>query len=150
MDKQSEAAITTFIERLGLSAEADGLPRIAGRMMAFFIIHGGPFSFSDIAERLQISRGSVSTNARILRGLGILERVSKPGDRQDYYQLAKQPFRAMLDGYVYRMSQNQNLVLDAIAQIGSEAADTQFRLEQMRDFYQVAIDNTRKITAELG
>ena len=106
----SSNAEATFIERLGMNAQADGLPRIAGRMMGFFIIHGGPFSFSELAEKLQISRGSVSTNARILMQLGVLDRAAKPGDRQDYYQLAEHPHARMLEGYVYRMQGVRDMV----------------------------------------
>ena len=55
-------AIERFIEGFGLLMQQDGLPRIAGRMLALFIVEGGPFSFSELAEKLQVSRGSISTN----------------------------------------------------------------------------------------
>ena len=94
------AAAKSFIESIGLSAQADGLPRIAGRMLGFFVLNGGPCSLSDLAARRQVSRGRISTNARILCGLGIIQRMSKTGDRQDYFQLASNPYSRLLEGYV--------------------------------------------------
>lgn len=141
----NQNAINNFIEAMGLSSQADGLPRIAGRMMAFFVIHGGPFSFAELAEKLQISRGSVSTNARILRGLGIIERIAKPGDRQDYYQLAADPYGDLLAGYVDRM----NNIVEQIRSVQNALADTHpsahQRLDEMQAFYNTAVESTQNL-----
>jgi biotin operon repressor len=77
-----------FVERMGLEAERDGLPRIAGRILGFLITADAPASLDQIADALQVSRASVSTNCRLLEQIGAAERVSLPGDRKDYYELA--------------------------------------------------------------
>lgn len=77
-----------FIERMGQAVEADGLPRIAGRLFGFLILAEGPFPLDELAEALQVSRASISTNGRLLERLGIAERTGRPGDRRDYYRLA--------------------------------------------------------------
>jgi DNA-binding transcriptional regulator GbsR (MarR family) len=79
MEQSNDQAIEQFIERVGLIAQVDGLPRIAGRIMGLLVIYGGPFSFAEIAKRLQVSRGSISTNRRLLENLGVIERVARPG-----------------------------------------------------------------------
>jgi len=141
----NQASIENFIEAMGLSSQADGLPRIAGRMMAFFVIHGGPFSFAELAEKLQISRGSVSTNARILRSLGTIERIAKPGDRQDYYQLAADPYGDLLAGYANRM----NKIVDQICVAQTALANTNpaatQRLEEMQAFYNTTVESTQNL-----
>ena len=63
------------------------MPRIAGRLFGLLLIEGGPLSFGELADRLQVSRGSISINARLLADRGFIERVSKPGDRQDHYRI---------------------------------------------------------------
>jgi len=88
--------VDDFIEKVGLICERDNLPRIAGRVLGFLIVEEGAFSLRELAERLQVSRASVSTNARMLTEIGLAERVARPGDRQDYYQLAPNPFHRML------------------------------------------------------
>lgn len=149
MEERQLAQIDQFIEGMGLSAQADGLPRIAGRMIGFFVIFGGPFSFSEIAERLQVSRGSVSTNARILVTLGVLEKVSHPGDRQDYYQIAHHPFIKLLRGYAERMQRVAALV-DRVKHVAPDDENMNQRLTEMSNFYDRAISNAIDLAAELG
>ena len=77
-----------FIERMGLSAETDGLSRIAGRLVGALILESEPRSLDDFADQLGVSKASISTEARRLLERGVAERVGKPGDRRDYYILA--------------------------------------------------------------
>jgi DNA-binding transcriptional regulator GbsR (MarR family) len=67
-----------FIEQLGLVLQGGGLPRIAGRLMGLMNFDGRPYSFGELAVELQISRDSISTNARILEQMGIIERMAEP------------------------------------------------------------------------
>ncbi len=124
-----------FIEHMGLTAEEDGLPRIAGRMWGYFIVHGGPCSFADLAEQLAVSRGSISTNARILRDRGILERVAMPGDRQDYYQLTDKPFDRMMRVYLQRMRRTRAQASELKASLPQALRGPQDRLDDMIRFY---------------
>jgi predicted transcriptional regulator len=78
----------TFIDRMGLAAENDGLSRIAGRLFGALILESEPRSLDDFADQLAVSKASVSTEARRLVDRGVAERVARPGDRRDYYVLA--------------------------------------------------------------
>lgn len=149
--KSELSAIENFIERVGLSAEEDGLPRIAGRMMAFFVIHGGPISFSNLADELRVSRGSVSTNTRILISLGVIERVSRPGERQDYFQIADQPYSKMMEGYIERTRRKILLVAETQQQLESrEHKGSNKRLREMQRFHEVAMRHLGGLLVELG
>ena len=142
--------IERFIEQMGLSAQADGVPRIAGRIFGYFIVNGGPASFTQLAEELQVSRASVSTNTRILANIGFIERVSRPGDRQDYYQLASSPFLRMIEGYMARMLRMQSILEQARNTIPVDMGATHHRLQQMKDFYDKAVRHNRRFMEELG
>jgi DNA-binding transcriptional regulator GbsR (MarR family) len=142
----SDAAIERFIEQMALSVEEDGLARIAGRMFAFFLVHGGPFSFSELAERLHISRASVSTNARLLRGLGIIERVGVRGSRQDFYQLCDDPYGRLLDGYVARMQQRLGIIDELERNLSQSSTEIRGRVSRLRSFYDAATENTKTLT----
>lgn len=131
--------VSYFVEQMGLTCQTDGLPRIAGRIAGHFIIHGGPVSFAQLAEALKVSRGSVSTNARMLVSVGFIEKVTIPGDRQDYYQLSDAPFLRMIDGYLQRMRRMQSIVETADNHIPATLTDTKQRLQQMRHFYREAV-----------
>lgn len=144
------SAAECFIERVGLSIESDGLPRIAGRMLGFMVLNGGPVSFSELAERLQVSRASVCTNARILSSLGVVERVSRPGDRQDYYQLAEKPYARLIGGYLERKRQMRAIVQDTLSALPADVDPARRqRLEEMATFYQVATAHLERLVAEM-
>lgn len=80
-----------FIERMGRHLEGDGLPRIGGRMLGLLLLHDEPLSLDDMAERLRVSKTSISTNARLLETLSLAQRVSRPGDRRDFYVVTAEP-----------------------------------------------------------
>lgn len=142
--------VTRFIEQMGLSAQTDGVPRIAGRIFGYFVINGGPISFTQLAQELQVSRASVSTNVRILASIGFIERVALPGDRQDYYQLAASPFLRMIESYLLRMQRMQGILGAAIKSIPQDMEDTHQRLRQMDHFYEAAVRSNRQLLDELG
>lgn len=147
---RSNEPIAAFIERMGLSAQNDGMPRIAGRMMGYFIIHGGPTSLAELATALQVSRASVSTNARILRDLGVLEATAVPGDRQDYYQLAERHYLPLLEGHVERMGAMSASLAQAERELPGGMDDARERLADMHDFINIARDHTRDLIDRLA
>lgn len=83
-----DQATRDFIESMGRQFEEDGAPRIAGRLFGLLMVQEEPCSLDDVAELLQVSKGSASSNARLLEQLGIAERVTRAGDRRDYYQIS--------------------------------------------------------------
>lgn len=98
-----------FVEQMGLVAEADGLPRIAGRVFGHLLLAERPCSLDELAAALGVSKASVSTDARLLSERRLVERVSQPGDRRDYYQLAPDFFRRLLEYRIARWSALRDL-----------------------------------------
>ena len=145
----SNAVVESFIERIGLSVEADGLPRIAGRIMGFFVIHGGPVSFTELADRLQVSRGSVSTNARLLASLGIIEKISLPGDRQNYYQLSERPYVRLIEGYIKRQQDMEAVVKEVQTQMPTTTRATRARLRELHTFYKTAAEQLQQLVVKI-
>lgn len=134
MSKNNHEQIEQFIERMGMIAQADGLPRIAGRLMGLMVLEAGPFSFSELEQRLKVSRGSISTNTRLLENMGVIERLSKSGERQDYFQLVKAPYAQLLHGLAFRIGKAEKMVRETQATIVDEGASR--RLQELADFYQ--------------
>jgi DNA-binding transcriptional regulator GbsR (MarR family) len=76
-----------FIEDIGLYFEQMGLPRMSGRILGALLISDPPSqSISDLSERLQASKSSISIMARLLVERGLIERVASPIPRRDYYR----------------------------------------------------------------
>ena len=120
----------TFIERMGLAAESDGLSRIAGRLFGALLLESEPRSLDDLAEQLAVSKASISTEARRLLERGVAERIGKPGDRRDYYSLTPDFF-----GQIIRFRLSRWAALHRLAREMQIAAPHQPRLVRDRLAY---------------
>jgi DNA-binding transcriptional regulator GbsR (MarR family) len=77
-----------FVEEIGLVFEEAGMTRMAGRILGWLLICDPPHqTLNDLAEVLQASKGSISTMTRLLIQTGLVERVSLPGQRRDYFRI---------------------------------------------------------------
>lgn len=137
MDRETQK----FVERMGRYFEADGVPRISGRLFGFLLLQAEPCSLDDLAETLRVSKASVSTNARLLENLGILERTTEPGDRRDYYQVNDDMHQRMLERRLERMRQMRALIAEAL-QTPAAARDAAIaqRLRVFDAFHQHGIE----------
>lgn len=123
-----------FIEKTGLFSQAEGLPRIAGRVLGLLIYDGDVVPFGELAVKLQVSRASISTSVRLLEERGLVKRVNKPGERQSFFQLAPDPYGTMLKVVQQRNRSFQAEIAETIESLPEEA-DAQGRLKAYYDFY---------------
>ena len=75
-----------FISHWGEMGSSWGVPRSMAEIHALLFIEGRPLCADEIMDRLQVSRGNVSTTLRQLADWGIVTRVRLRGDRKDHYQ----------------------------------------------------------------
>ena len=81
------AAELQYVEEVALGLERQGLFRMAGRVLGWLLICDPPEqTFGQLAEVLQASKGSISAAMKFLVPSGLVERISRPGDRRDYYR----------------------------------------------------------------
>lgn len=135
----------SFIEQMGLVSQAEGLPRIAGRLMGLMVFDGGEHSFSDLAEKLEISRGSVSANTRLLEDRGVIERVSKRGERQDFFRLADNPFEALLRNLENKTTKARAVIGTTIDSLPAKDDERRGRLRRLEEFYEAIGDLVRAV-----
>ena len=127
--------IERFIEEMGLIVQEGGAPRIAGRIFGLLIVEGRELSLHQIADRLGVSRASVSTNARMLASRGLLRHTAHSGDRQDYYELA--PFHFQMMAEIARQFDRYARMIGAHAvQIEPESPPVASRIRTLANFYQ--------------
>jgi DNA-binding transcriptional regulator GbsR (MarR family) len=140
MDIRMHPNVERFVERLGLLWEVEGLPRIAGKIFGFLLVEGGELTLEELAEALQVSRGSVSTNTRLLEAQGSVERVTRPGDRRVYYRVGDEPYRASLERMIRRLRRTCDLISEVEDGFPPEMEVGVARLGEMSLFYTRAID----------
>jgi DNA-binding transcriptional regulator GbsR (MarR family) len=118
-----------FVERLAVALETDGFPRIAGRIFGLLLISSVEVSLDEIVDALGASKASASVNTRMLEDKGFIERVSRPGDRRDYYRIAADPFLRAMEQRLARWNRVRSVVTDAMTD-SSIAAPARSRLKE--------------------
>jgi DNA-binding transcriptional regulator GbsR (MarR family) len=103
-----------FVERFAVAKEADGLPRIAGRIFGLLLTAEHDLSLDEIATELGASKGSASVNTRLLEQSGFIERVSRPGDRRDYYGISPDMFERTMAERLARWHRLHDIVIYGI------------------------------------
>ena len=103
-----------FVERLAVALETDGFPRIAGRIFGLLLMSDDEISLDEITEAIGASKASASVNTRMLEDKGFIERVSRPGDRRDYYRIAADPFLRAMEQRLVRWNRVRSVITDAM------------------------------------
>jgi DNA-binding transcriptional regulator GbsR (MarR family) len=124
-----------FIERMGLALESDGLPRTAGRIFGLLLLSEDCRSLDDLAAELQVSKASVSTNARLLEQRGVLERNSRPADRRDYYRVPPDFFTHTMAQRLTRWQRLHEAIGDARTSLPIRSRKVLQRLEEYQAAY---------------
>ena len=124
-----------FIERMGLAFESDGLPRIAGRIFGLLLLSEDCRSLDQLAAELKVSKGSVSTHARLLEQRGILERNSRPSDRRDYYRVPPDLFSHTLAQRLERWQRFHEAIGEARIALPIRSRKVLQRLEEYDSAY---------------
>lgn len=77
-----------FVEDFALVLEKMGLVRMTGRATGWLMVCDPPEqTFAQIGDALQASKGSISNALKTLTTMRWVDKLSKPGDRKDYYVL---------------------------------------------------------------
>ena len=139
-----DARIARFIERMGLSSEQEGLPRIAGRIFGFLLVQPTACSLDDLAGALGVSKASISTDTRRLEQLGFLQRTSRPGDRRDYYEISPDVVPRSLDVRLERMRQFREL-LDEARTLPVRSTVVRQRLDDLQEAHQHLVEAVREL-----
>jgi DNA-binding transcriptional regulator GbsR (MarR family) len=124
-----------FVERMGLTLEADGLPRIAGRIFGLLLVSEKALSLDELAAELRVSKASISTNARLLEHRGVLELVSRPADRRDYYRIPRDLFSQTMAQRLARWQRFQDAIGDARASVPIRSREVLNRLTEFEQAY---------------
>ena len=137
-----------FIERMGLTAESDGLSRIAGRLFGALLLADEPRSLDALAEQLDVSKASVSTEARRLLERGVAERIGKTGDRRDYYALTPDFFAQIVRFRLNRWSGLHRLIRDMEADSTGEPRVVRDRFSYIDEVHAFVLSRVEDALAE--
>ncbi len=125
-----------FIEKVGLSFEQLTLPRMAGRIFGWLLISEQPLvNMGELVEVLQASKSSISSMARLLIQANLIELVSLPGQRRDYYRIHPEVWTNSLQDRMNQAHAFRQLAELGLAALSGADSDRRARLEEMRSMY---------------
>jgi len=137
MNNKEQPEEKQFVEEVGIVFEQTGLPRMAGRILGWLLLSDPLHQSTDeLAEALMASKGSISTMTRFLIRIGLIERISLPGQRRDYFRLRPDAWRYMIrHGLEDEIKMFRQLAEHGLELLGDATSMTRKWLEEMRDKY---------------
>ena len=143
-----EESVRQFVERMGLICEKEGMARSAGRLFALLLMSDRPHSLDEIADELQVSKASASTNARMLESLGFIERVAALGDRRDFYQVEHDPWERMLRVAQTRWRDMVAVFAEAQARLPDDRGVGRRRMGEAERFHRLLLEGSEALIQE--
>lgn len=135
-EEQRQFEVKRFVEEVGLLFELVGVPRMAGRILGWLLISNPPHqSTGELAEVLQASKGSISTMTRLLIQARLVERMSLPGDRRDYFCIKLGAWSALIKQQVAQITAIRQLAEHGLQLVEGEDPQRRQRLQEMHDFH---------------
>ena len=138
-----------FIEDFGLALAAEGLSRIAGRLLGLILMLDDGGDLETLARQLRVSRASISTNTRLLESVGAIERHSIPGQRRIVYRTARIPQNRAMEAISWRMRRTADIVREARSKLPKEMAAANARLKRVEEHYDKRIAMVDAVVREL-
>lgn len=137
----TEAALRRVVDTVGGLMELWGFRRALGRMWASLYLAPSPLTAQELAERLTLSAGAISTNLQELVEWGVVKKTLRPGDRKDYFEpetsIWKMVSRVFRERELARVRQAIELFQTALADLApavrAARADEKRRLAFARD-----------------
>lgn len=86
MVAREQESVQAVADAVGKLMEFWGFKRNMGRMWTVLYLSPTELSAAELGEQLSLSAGAVSMTASALARWGVVRKVSKAGERRDYYQ----------------------------------------------------------------
>ncbi|MCC2031703.1 MarR family transcriptional regulator [Microbacterium sp. BWT-G7] len=135
-------------EQAAAMLAAAGMARMPARVMMALV--GSPdegYTAADLAERLGVSAAAVSGAVRYLVSMRMIQRVSRPGDRRDRYDLVDDAWAGMItaNAPLYAGLAAQ---MDSIAEENAGAPISVARAREIADFLRYLAERMPRLAAD--
>ena len=125
-----------YVEDFGLLFERAGGARMLGRVLGVLLTSDPPErSAEELAGELRASRGSISQATRTLVQMGMVRRLSRPGERRDYFRMRPHAWQETTRQQMALIGVFQEMAGRGLEVLDSDDPEARRNLEEMRDFY---------------
>lgn len=135
---KSDAAdqVQQFVEEFALQCEQGGMPRIAGKILAWLLVCDVPHQDAEqLAAAVRASKASVSTMTRYLIDRGLVERCAVPGDRRIHFRLRPVVWSHIMRERLRSVGVLRGLAERAAALVRDKSPVQRARADEMAAFY---------------
>jgi len=123
-----------YAEEAAVVLTGMGLPPSYGKLLGWLLVCDPPYQTSaELAEALDLSKGSVSTGMRMLETGRLVRRVALPGRRGHAYEMVPDAFMQVSESDNFRVF--RELMERGLTVVGGDDAPGAERLRHTRDFY---------------
>ncbi len=123
-----------YVDRLGMWFEQIGMQPLVGRLLAWLIVCQPPQQSSkDLASALEASPGAISTTAKVLIQMSMIERVRVRGDRKTYFRVVPDVWTQRIRAEMALTAQLRQITEEGLDALDRAGHETDSRLEELRD-----------------
>jgi DNA-binding transcriptional regulator GbsR (MarR family) len=131
-----EEELRSYVEEFGLLFGQFGLPRMFGRVLGALMISDPPErTAEELAEVLGASRGSISSATRSLIQMSLVQRLSRPGERRDYFRVKPGAWHEIMRRELEAIGGFREIAERGLELLDTRDPSARRNLEEMRDFY---------------
>lgn len=102
-----EVSRSQLLDSLGVLGADLGISRVVAQIYGLLYLSDGPLSLDEIADHLNVSKATVSVNARALERWGAVRKTWMEGSRRDYYLAERDTLRiawsVLQEGFLRRL-----------------------------------------------
>lgn len=131
-----------FVEGFGLHmAEEHTLPHMTGRVLGSLLLVMEPLrSIDSLTQELKASRGAISMALKDLTRQGLVEKVSRPGDRKFYYRLRPDLWSKLYLERTENFEEHIRLAEEGLQLLAEEPREKKERLLEMGAFFRFLVE----------
>lgn len=138
----------SFADSVAELFEAHGWPRLVGRVLGELLLADPPYlSTAQLCERLDTSKGHLSSAITMLEAMRMVERFGVSGTRQHHYRLTPDAFVRAMRHAVEPSVTLANLADRVLAEAPTGSL-AHHELTRMRDFYRFLARRLPELVAE--
>ncbi|WP_345362018.1 MULTISPECIES: GbsR/MarR family transcriptional regulator [Saccharopolyspora] len=136
LDRTDRPAMSEWIEQMAAHFEAsEGMPLIAGRVLAFLLICDPPErTAAELSLALSASSGSISTNVRLLMRLGIVSKTTRQGREAALYRVEEDRWPELVQQRMRRVTGLEELTEQGLRMFSGQGERAR-RLRTVHEFY---------------
>jgi len=132
----SQQAYRQFIEDAGDMLNEHGMPHMAGRVIGSLLVCQPAYrSLDELAEDLSASRGSISMATQLLLRIGVIERISRPGERRRYYQVRPGVWATQFIQREEHIAHHFRVITEGLALLEGHPIEVKRRLLELLTFF---------------